>query len=52
MLMGLYLCITHMYTNIERYLLFKSQERPSINKNHQITFPKGNYDQLQNINFR
>ena len=50
MLMGLYLCITHMYTNIERYLLFKSQERPSINKNHQITFPKGkNAEKFQTI---
>ena len=41
MLMGLYLCTTHMYMNIQKYFEFKSQERPSINKKHEITFPKG-----------
>ena len=71
MLMGFYLCCTHMQSNILRYLRFQSQEhfiylilnayaiirknsharhslksiklkkeRPSINKNHKITFPK------------
>ena len=66
MLMGFYLCCTHMQSSILRYLRFQSQEhfinriskslrnkkingivniklkkeRPSINKNHKITFPK------------
>ena len=29
-----------MQSNIARYMKFQSQERPSINKNHRITFPK------------
>lgn len=39
MIGGLVLCGTHMTTCINRYLRHESQERPSVNKNHKITFP-------------
>ena len=33
------MCISHISTSLGRFIKYESQERPSVNKNHKISFP-------------
>ena len=35
---GLMMCISHINTSLGRFLKYESQERPSVNKKHRISF--------------